>query len=99
MATTATDTPITAEQLRLAWRHVSRPGWPPTLEAALEHPAYAVALRGIARNLHRRGIDCAAAAVPPQMPLFDYLPPARAALNVGDALGHFAPAPIRNRFG
>ena len=64
---------ITAEQLRLAWRHISRPGWPPTLEAALERPHYRVCLEGIARNLHRRGIDRVPDAAPapaPQLALF-----------------------------
>lgn len=55
---TATITPIspispTAEQLRLAWRHVSRPGWPPTLEAALRIPHYSTCLHAMARNLYR----------------------------------------------
>lgn len=49
--------PVTAEQLRLAFRQVSRPGWPSTLEAALAHPAYRACLHGIARNLNRRGLD------------------------------------------
>lgn len=49
--------PPTAEQLRLAFRQISRPGWPSTLEAALEHPVYRVCLCGIARNLNRRGLD------------------------------------------
>lgn len=90
----------TAEQLRLAWRHVSRPGWPPTLEQALEQHAYRVALHAIARNLGRRGMDRTAAAVPPQLPLFDCAATTGgAAITVGDDLGHFAPAPIRNRFG
>ena len=35
---------ITAEQLRMAWRHISRPGWPSTLEAALAQPAHHAAL-------------------------------------------------------
>lgn len=61
---------ITSEQLRLAFRQVSRPGWPSTLEAALEQPAYRVALYGIARNLHRRGLDRATAPTG-QLPLFN----------------------------
>lgn len=65
---------VTAEQLRLAWRQISRPGWPATLEAALELPAYRAALCGIARNLGRRGLDHMPAPPPapaaPQLPLF-----------------------------
>lgn len=67
---TTTAPSVTDEQLRLAWRHVSRPGWPATLEAALERPAYRVALYGIARNLHRRGLDRAPASTG-QLPLFN----------------------------
>lgn len=67
--------PITAEQLRLAFRQVSRPGWPSTLEAALAHPVYRTCLQSIARNLNRRGIDSApqhsAAPALPPLPLFD----------------------------
>lgn len=62
--------PPSAEQLRLAFRHVSRPGWPSTLEAALAQPAYRVCLYGIARNLHRRGIERAVAAGAQQPSLF-----------------------------
>lgn len=70
--------PVTAEQLRLAFRQVSRPGWPSTLEAALDHPVYRVCLHGMARNLNRRGLDRepvrrTAHALPP-LPLFDDQP-------------------------
>lgn len=61
--------PPTDEQLRLAWRHISRPGWPSTIEAALAMPHYRACLLGIARNLHRRGIDRMPAAQP-TLPLF-----------------------------
>lgn len=44
---------VSDKQLRLAWRHVNRPGWPATLEAALALPHYRACLEGIARNLHR----------------------------------------------
>lgn len=54
--------PITDEQLRLAFRQLSRPGWPATPEAALAHPVYGPCLRGIARNLRRVGVD---RSVPP----------------------------------
>lgn len=43
----------TAEQLRHAWRYVSRPGWPDTLEQALQTQPYRTCLHGIARNLSR----------------------------------------------
>ena len=62
--------PVTEEQLRMAFRQISRPGWPSTLEAALEQPAYRVALYGIARNLHRRGLDRAPVSTG-QLPLFN----------------------------
>lgn len=65
------DAAPTAEQLRLAFRQVSRPGWPSTLEAALEHPTYRVCLVGIARNLNRRGMDRVTPAQAPQLPLFE----------------------------
>ncbi len=65
---------VTPEQLRLAFRQISRPGWPSTLEAALEQPAYRVALHGIARNLGRRGIDSLPAAHVPQLHLFRDVP-------------------------
>jgi hypothetical protein len=43
----------TREQLVLAWRHLARPGWPDTLDAALQHPTYSVCIRGLARQLPR----------------------------------------------
>lgn len=49
--------PPTDEQLRLAWRQISRPGWPPTLDAALQRHPYRVALLAMARNLGRVGLD------------------------------------------
>lgn len=49
--------PVTDEQLRLAFRQISRPSWPSTLEAALADPVYRTCLYGIARNLGRVGID------------------------------------------
>ncbi len=44
----------TAEQLALAYRHLARPGWPSTLESALGHRVYGVAVRALARKLGRR---------------------------------------------
>jgi hypothetical protein len=67
----STQPPPTDEQLRLAWRHISRPGWPPTLEHALQHPVFRVCLYGLARNLNRRGIDRVPPPAAPQLPLFD----------------------------
>ena len=49
--------PVTDEQLRLAFRQISRPGWPTTLEAALEQHHFRLCLTHIARNLGRVGID------------------------------------------
>lgn len=45
----------TEEQLALMYRHLARPGWPTTLEAALAHRVYGPCLRQAARttNLHR----------------------------------------------
>lgn len=54
---TAVSKPPTAEQLRLAFRHVSRPGWPATLEAALAHPVYSVCLTAMARQLNRHAFN------------------------------------------
>jgi hypothetical protein len=65
--------PVTDEQLRLAFRQVSRPGWPATLEAALEHPLYRTCLHGIARNLGRaplKALPRPAPPPPPELPLF-----------------------------
>jgi hypothetical protein len=61
--------PPTDEQLRLAFRQVSRPGWPSTLEAALHHPVFRTCLVNMARNLNRRGMD--RAPVPQAPPLAD----------------------------
>lgn len=45
----------TEEQLALMYRHLARPGWPTTLEAALAHRVYGPCLRQAARttNLNR----------------------------------------------
>lgn len=42
-----------AEQLALAYRHLARPGWPTSVEAAMARHSYATALRQVARILHR----------------------------------------------
>lgn len=44
---------ITREQLQLAYRHLARPGWPDSLDAALLVYSYATAIRGLARDLGR----------------------------------------------
>lgn len=43
----------TREQRQLAYAHMARPGWPPTLDAALAVQAYRVAIDGLARRLNR----------------------------------------------
>lgn len=43
----------TLEQLRLAYRHMARPGWPSTLEAALQVHHYRICIVGLARRLGR----------------------------------------------
>jgi hypothetical protein len=66
--------PPTDEQLRLAFRQISRPSWPSTLEAALENPLYRTCLIGMARNLNRRGIDRRPPpTAPAPLPLFEGL--------------------------
>lgn len=42
-----------AEQLQLAYRHLARPGWPTSVEAAMARHSYATALRQVARTLNR----------------------------------------------
>ena len=44
---------ITREQLQLAYRQLARPGWPNSLDSALQVYSYATAIRGLARNLRR----------------------------------------------
>lgn len=41
------------EQLQIAMRHLQRPGWPSTLEAALASPIYGPLVRTLARRLNR----------------------------------------------
>ena len=43
----------TREQLALAYRHLARPGWPTSVDAAMARHSYATALRQVARILHR----------------------------------------------
>lgn len=60
------EAPLTKEQLALAWRHLRRPWWPTTLEAALAHPVYGKALQGVARNFARASLcGPARTAAPP----------------------------------
>lgn len=41
------------EQLQMALRHLSRPGWPSTLDAALASPIYGPLVRTLARRINR----------------------------------------------
>lgn len=50
----AAEPPLTDEQLQLAFRHQRRPHWPTSLQAALAHPIYGPAIRGLARCLSRQ---------------------------------------------
>lgn len=43
----------TREQLAMAYRHLSRPGWPATLDAALASHPHCVAITQVARQLNR----------------------------------------------
>lgn len=82
--------PATPEQLALAFRQVRRPGWPSTLEEALQRPAYALAIQGIARCMGRakptaaaRPIGIRTALVPPTP--CAHTPPARPSRQAGNA--------------
>lgn len=46
----------TTEQLHMAYRILRNHTWPDTLEAAMERPSYATAIRGRARSLHRANV-------------------------------------------
>lgn len=58
--------PQTTEQLALAYRHLYRPGWPATLEAALQDTRINALVRGYARSLGRA--RATAFAAPPRTP-------------------------------
>jgi len=45
--------PPTEEQLRLAYRHLYRPGWPTTFEAAMASHTHSICITGRARDLRR----------------------------------------------
>jgi hypothetical protein len=47
------DTPLTQDQLQLAYRQLYRPGWPATLEDVLADPLRGNLVRGMARSLSR----------------------------------------------
>lgn len=47
------DPTFTPEQLRLAYRHLYRPGWPSTVVDALAHPQHGAALRELAPRMAR----------------------------------------------
>ena len=59
--------PVTDEQLALAYRQLRRPHWPQPLAAALAHPVYGPAIKGVARNLNRAAI-CSAQRRPVLLP-------------------------------
>lgn len=54
----------TTEQLQLAFRHLARPGWPNTLEEALQDRRVGGLVRGLARSLNR--VKAKAAPAQPQ---------------------------------
>lgn len=56
---------LTTEQLEMARRHLSRPGWPPTLEAVLADPVRGQCVRGLARSFSRGGVSTGLRYVPP----------------------------------
>lgn len=81
MGTRHPEPPLTEDQLAKAWRHLRRPGWPPTLEEVLQHPLRGNLVRGLARSFgrdphqpgrphHTHGLPTAAAvpATPDQKP-------------------------------
>ncbi|MEY2689165.1 MAG: hypothetical protein RL375_3363, partial [Pseudomonadota bacterium] len=45
----------TREQLALAYRHMARPGWPSTLDAALQVHHYRICITQLARRMSRPG--------------------------------------------
>ena len=45
----------TREQLLMAWRHMRRPGWPATLDEALQLHHYRICITGLARRMGRPG--------------------------------------------
>lgn len=48
------ESPVTPEQLALAWRHMRRPAsWPGTLDAAMQDPRCAPCITGYARSMAR----------------------------------------------
>ena len=59
------ETDLTTEQLEMARRHLSRPGWPPTLEAVLADPVRGKCVLGFARQFSRGGMDSGPRYVPP----------------------------------
>lgn len=80
--TTAASTPCTAaqapsvapvaapteEQLRMAYRHLCRPGWPTPFEAAMAKLGYRTAITQVARNMHRQKMTSFVSHSLPKMP-------------------------------
>lgn len=54
-ANTGTPPEPSREQLAMAYRHMARPGWPPTLDAALQVHHYRICITGLALRLGRPG--------------------------------------------
>lgn len=76
------ETELTEEQLQLAFRQLRRPGWPATLEAALQDPLRCPCIRGLARQMSRTKFNTGARPVPtpmgaPPVPPTPLQPPAR----------------------
>jgi hypothetical protein len=57
--------PLTEAQLQLAYRHLARPGWPDTLQAALADPVRGPCVRGLARQFSRERAPTTWRYVPP----------------------------------
>lgn len=70
---------LTAAQLSAAWRHMRRPGWPPTVEEALAHPVFGPGLLGTARAFSREVRPSAPSYRPPTPRGAPPVPPTQAA--------------------
>ena len=63
------------DQLLLAYRHLCRPGWPDTLEAAMQRHSYKTAILGLARNMRRRVTAAVKLHTLPKLPAPPVAPP------------------------
>lgn len=88
---------ITMEQLQLAYRQLSRPGWPP-LEQCLQDHVRRTCLEGIARNMGRPAWRPAivAGGLPQGLPIpADPEPPAKAPAKVSPITSYWSrPRPV-----